>query len=163
METVRSNDHIRWELSNGWGHASSKKAQHNGLIFLRVLVVRLVLAERLIQALGENLIGVSRTTRIHRPWFGVVHTGFPEFPAQMRWVVGDAVAIFDECMNLTWCPGLAVFENQAELVEFCRGELRRPAAAEARPEAVNTAVIPRACPATRRGSGDPDASPGFHA
>ena len=74
-------------------------------------------------------------------------------------VISNVVAIFDESVNRLRCPGLTVFEDCTEFLELRGGELRRPAAAEARAEPINTIIIPRACPATRRGSGDPDASP----
>nr|WP_229124957.1 hypothetical protein [Halapricum desulfuricans] len=84
METIRSNDHIRWGLSNGCGHASSKNSKYDRLVLLGIFVIGFVLAECLSEALGENLICVGRTTRIQRAWFGIVHASFLELPAQMR-------------------------------------------------------------------------------
>ena len=46
-------------------------------------------------------------------------------------VVGNAVAVFDECMDLSWCPRLAVFEECTNFVPLCWCKLRRPPAAEA--------------------------------
>ena len=64
-------------------------------------------------------------------------------------------------MNRSWRPGLAFFEDATEFVELGGGELRRPTAAEAWPESVDTGVVPRVCLPTRRGSGDSDAVAGF--
>lgn len=114
----------------------------------------LTLAERLAEALGENLFCIGGATRIHRTWFRVVHPGSAKLPTQMCRVIRDAVAIFDESVDLSWRPGLAVFENRTEFVELCWGELRRPAAAEAGAEPLDTAFIPCVGPPTRRGSGD---------
>jgi hypothetical protein len=60
-------------------------------------------------------------------------------------------------VNLLWRPWLAFLKEVTEFVELCRGGLRRPAAAEAGTESLDTTIIPRAGPSTRRGSRDPDA------
>jgi len=36
----------------------------------------------------------------------------------MRRVVGDVVAVFDECTNRLWCLGLAVFKDCTEFLEL---------------------------------------------
>ncbi|KOX95351.1 hypothetical protein AMR74_15575 [Halorubrum tropicale] len=72
-----------------------KKAQYDW-IHLRLLI----LAERRLEALGENLVCIVRTAWIHRTRLRVVHSGLAKLTAEVCWVVGDAVAIFDECMNL---------------------------------------------------------------
>ena len=76
----------------------------------------------------------------------------------MSWIVGDAIAFFDECVNRSWRPRLAFFEDVTEFVELGSGELRR-SVAEARPEAFDTGFVPRMCLSMRRGSRDPDAFP----
>lgn len=72
-------------------------------------------------------------------------------------MIRDAVAFLDERVNQSRRPGLACLENPTEFLELCCGELRRRPAAEARPQPVDTTVIPRVCPPVRHGSGDPDA------
>lgn len=44
-----------------------------------------------VKALGEDLFCVLGTAGIHRAWFGVVHPARAQLPAEMSWVVGDAV------------------------------------------------------------------------
>ena len=119
---------MRWELSNGWGHASSKEPEHDRLFFFLLVIV---FAERLGEALGENLFSIAGSSWIHRPRFGVVHPCLSEFPAQMGWMVRDVVAVFDKRVNLLRRPRLALFETGAEFVPLLRGELRQPTAAEA--------------------------------
>ena len=76
---------------------------------------RTILAERLSQALGENLVCIVGTARIHRPRFCVIHAGFTELTTQMSGMVRDIVPLFDECVNLLWRPRLSAFEDSTEL------------------------------------------------
>jgi len=71
-------------------------------------------------------------------------------------MVRDIVAIFDECVNLLWCPRLSIFENFTEFIKLCWDKLRRTAA-EAWTEFLNIIFIPRVSSPMRRGPGDPDA------
>ncbi|KOX95350.1 hypothetical protein AMR74_15570 [Halorubrum tropicale] len=52
---------------------------------------------------------------------------------------------------------MAFFEEFTELLELCRGELRRRQAAESGTESFDTAIIPCASPSTCRSSRDSDA------
>ena len=97
-----------------------------------ILLFSILLAERLSEALGEYLTCVLRAPRIHRARFGVVHPALAQLPAQMSWVVGDAVTIFDECVDRSWRSRLAFFEDGTEFVELLIGEFRGPPAPEAR-------------------------------
>ena len=74
-------------------------------------------------------------------------------------MIRDAVAVFNQRVNLFWRPRLAFLKDLTQLGELCGGKLRRPAAAEAWAQSLDATVIPRASPPARRGSGDPDASP----
>ncbi|UOO96825.1 hypothetical protein MUK72_14985 (plasmid) [Halococcus dombrowskii] len=44
-------------------------------------------------------------------------------------------------MDRSWRPGLALFEDVTEFGELLVGELRRPAAAEARSEAFDASFV----------------------
>ena len=76
-------------------------------------------------------------------------------------MIRTAVAFLNECVNCSRRPRLSGFENPAEFVELRWGELRRPAAAEARPHSIDTIVMPRACPPVRRGLRDTDTLAGL--
>lgn len=102
----------------------------------------IILAERLSQALGENLVCIVRTALIPRTGLGVVHSGLAELTTEVCRVVRDSVTIFDERVDLLWRPWLALFMKFTELVELRRGELRLPAAAEAGMKSLDTATIP---------------------
>lgn len=105
---------------------------------------RVVLAERLIEALGKNRVCIVGSSWIHRPRFGVVHPCFPMFPAQMGWMVRDVASIFDKRVNPLWCPRL-LFENVTGSSHCCGMSFggRSPSKRGRRPSTPPSAVSSR--------------------
>ena len=62
----------------------------------------------------------------------------------MSWIVGDAIAFFDECVDRSWGPGLPFFEVLTQLGELLVREFRGPAP-ETRLESIDTGVVPGVC------------------
>ena len=99
---VRSNDHTRCEILNGCGHALSKKSEHDWIILHLFGIV----------------LGIIWLPRIYWPWFGVVHPSSSQFAAEVGGVVRDAVAFFDEWVNLSRRPWLVLFEDRTEFLPW---------------------------------------------
>jgi hypothetical protein len=125
-----------------------------------LVVLSFVLFERRVQALEELLFGVRRLSWIHRSRFGVLHPVRTKNTGQVRSVVGDTIAVPQECIDLLWGPRLALFEKPEELFALSGREFRGRAARECRPQAVNGTVVPRSEPPVTGLAGDTDASGG---
>lgn len=69
----------------------------------------------------------------------------------MSWVVGDAVAVFDKCVDRSWRPGLAIFEEFTQDGELLIGEFWGPVVPETRLQSSDTGVVSGVCPAAAVG------------
>nr|WP_324665770.1 hypothetical protein [Haloarcula sp. CK38] len=76
-------------------------------------------------------------------------------------VVGDAVALPQEVVDLSWCPRLAFLKESEEFLELLRRELRGATAREARSKSIDIRIIPIGEPPIASITGDANTSSGY--
>ena len=157
------NPQSRCRFSVGIGHASSKEpddrlAGINGLLIVFLIHPQVLLAEHLIEALGENLVCILRTR--WRLWAGNCVGYLVDRAQQLRkvvWMETDAEFILDQLHNFAGGPWLALFEEALEMAELLMGELRGRQAPEAWNEPCRTILAPAVEPESSGGVACSDA------
>lgn len=120
-----------------------RKSRRDGII---PSIVACTFAERLTEAVGEKLVFVLWPAHIHWPRLCVVYPSSTHLPTEMGWMICDTVAVFNQRVNLFWCPRLTFLKHLTQLGELCGSKPRRPTAAEAWAQLFDTTVISRMSP-----------------